>query len=273
MTSPVRLPSVVGRFYPEDAEELRGQIGEFTAGEAGKNKNVRAIGCVVPHAGYIYSGHVAGAVYARLQLPPRIVLLGPNHTGSGQPLAIMSEGAWRTPLGDAPIDDELAAELKDRVAALIDDDTAHRYEHSLEVQIPFLQALVPELRFVPICIGTSEYATLEALGQAIAQVVKAPARETLIIASSDLNHYEPDRDTRIKDAKAIERMLALDPAGLFEVVHRERISMCGYAPTVVMLTAALALGANDAELVEYATSADVSGDRNFCVGYAGIAIL
>jgi hypothetical protein len=230
-----------------------------------------AIGCVVPHAGYMYSGHVAGAVYAQLALPKRLVVLCPNHTGMGQPLAIMSRGTWATPLGDAPIDAGLADELKRAFPYLEEDEQAHRTEHSLEVQLPFVQALLAEFSFVPICVGVGQLAVLEALGKAVAAVM-ANVPEVMVIASSDMNHYESDSITRAKDERAIERILALDPAGLHETVRRERISMCGYGPTVAMLTAAKALGATTAELVKYATSADVSGDREMCVGYAGIVV-
>jgi hypothetical protein len=233
---------------------------------------VRALGCVTPHAGYMYSGHVAGAVYARLELPARYIILCPNHTGAGHPLAINSEGAWATPLGDAAIDTELAAALKSRFKLLEDDTVAHRAEHSLEVQLPFLQRLRPGFTFVPICVGTANYEVLAALGQVIATVIAEQAHPILVIASSDMNHYENDAITRIKDAKAIERILHLDVRGLYDVVHRERISMCGYAPTVVMLTATLHLGATSAELVKYATSGDISGDRDAVVGYAGIVV-
>ena len=233
---------------------------------------IRALGCVVPHAGYMYSGHVAGAVYRRLDLPRRMVILCPNHTGMGEPLAIMSEGAWHTPLGDAPIDAAMANELKSRMSLLTEDQEAHRYEHALEVQLPFLQVLAPGFQFVPITVGTSNFEALSALGVVIGAVAAEAAEAVLVIASSDMNHYESDDITRIKDRRAIDQILALDPRGLYETVHEGNISMCGYGPAVVMLTAARKLGAENAKLIRYATSGDVSGDRDMVVGYAGIAV-
>jgi len=226
----------------------------------------------VPHAGYIYSGHVAGAVYARLDLPRRCILMCPNHTGVGHPVAIMSTGAWETPLGQAPIDSKLAADLKQRFPLLGEDAEAHRAEHGAEVQLPFLQARNPDCTFVPIALGTSRFEVLQALGVAIAEAVQAVGEPVLLIASSDMNHYENDTITRAKDQKAIERILVMDAHGLYDVVMNEDISMCGFGPTVVMLTAARRLGATGTELVRYATSGDVSGDRERVVGYAGILV-
>jgi len=270
--APVRSPAVAGRFYPGDAATLRRDVASYLKGEP----KTRALGCVVPHAGYMYSGHVAGAVYARLELPPesaskRFVILCPNHTGAGEPLAIMSASAWATLLGNVKIDSELAARLKAAFPYLEEDTQAHRAEHSLEVQLPFLQILLPDFSFVPICIGAGQLPVLQALGQAIASVLKDDAG-VMVIASSDMNHYESDAITRVKDKLAIERILALDAAGLHETVRRERISMCGYGPTVAMLTATKALGATQAELVKYATSGDINGERDAVVGYAGVTI-
>ncbi len=229
-------------------------------------------GCVAPHAGYMYSGQVAGAVYSRLDLPQRCIVLCPNHTGKGQPLAIMSEGGWETPLGLASIDSDLADALKQRFPLLVEDSAAHRSEHAIEVQLPFLQARKPDFTFVPIALGTGNFEILAALGEAIAEVLKAQLEPVLMIASSDMNHYESDTVTRVKDHKAIERILTLDARGLFDVVMKEKISMCGFGPTVVMLTSARRLGATHAELVQYATSGDISGDREMVVGYAGIIV-
>ena len=269
MGSAVRHPAVAGRFYPGDPKVLLRDVKSYVAPGGEK---ISALGCVVPHAGYMYSGHVAGAVYARLSLPQRYVILCPNHTGMGEPLAIMSAGAWRTPLGEVRIDQALAGELMRNYRWLAEDVAAHRSEHALEVQLPFLQALQPEFSFVPIALGTANYEVLASLGEAIAAVLGAQKEKTLIIASSDMNHYEPDSITRVKDRKAIEKILALDPEGLYDVIRREDISMCGYGPAIAMLTAAKELGASKAELVKYATSADTSGDRSAVVGYAGIIV-
>ena len=219
----------------------------------------------------MYSGHVAGAVYRRLALPQRAIILCPNHTGMGEPLAIMSRGAWRTPLGNAPIAEALTVELMRSMPLLSEDEEAHRSEHALEVQLPFLQVLIPDFQFIPIAVGTSNFDVLSALGLAIANLLAKQTDRVLIIASSDMNHYESDAVTRVKDRRAIDQMLGLDPRGLYDVVRDGQISMCGYGPAVIMLTAAKKLGARQAELIRYATSGDTSGDRNVVVGYAGLA--
>jgi AmmeMemoRadiSam system protein B len=267
--STVRHPAVAGRFYPARPEVLMRDVQSYLAAAGDK---IEGAGCVVPHAGYMYSGHVAGAVYARLALPERFIILCPNHTGMGRPLAIMSEGAWDTPLGQAEIDHELALELRDTCPLISEDANAHRAEHALEVQLPFLQALRKKFRFVPIAVGVGSFEPLAELGEAMARVVAAHADKILIIASSDMNHYESDAVTRVKDRKAIEPILKLDAKALFDVVVNEDISMCGYGPAVAMLTAARRLGAESAELIKYATSGDVSGDRDAVVGYAGVIV-
>jgi AmmeMemoRadiSam system protein B len=269
MITAVREPAVAGYFYPRSPQNLMQEIRNYTS-PAGEK--ISAMACVVPHAGYMYSGHVAGAVYGRLQLPRRFVILCPNHTGYGRPLAVMCEGAWQTPLGQTQIDHELGAALLTACPALEEDDMAHRGEHAIEVQLPFLQAALPEFTFVPIAVGTARYEPLQALGEALASVLRKETGKTMIISSSDMNHYEPDDITRVKDRKAIDKLLALDPRGLYDVVMEESISMCGFGPTVATLTAARELGATSAEVIKYATSADVSGDRSAVVGYAGVVI-
>jgi hypothetical protein len=274
MATVIRQPAVAGRFYPANPQRLRTEIEGYTAvpANAPVEAKIRALGCVVPHAGYVYSGHVAGAVYRHLQLPQRMVILCPNHTGMGEPLAIMSEGAWQTPLGDVAIDAELATELKEQMPLLAEDEAAHRSEHALEVQLPFLQVLAPGFRFVPITVGTGNFEVLSSLGVVIGNTLAKQGERVLVIASSDMNHYESDSVTRVKDRRAIDQLLALDARGLYDVVKEGNISMCGYGPAVVMLTAARKLGATKAELVRYATSGDVSDDRDMVVGYAGIAV-
>lgn len=265
----VRRPAVAGRFYPAQPDVLLHDIREYLTPPAPK---VQAYGCVVPHAGYMYSGHVAGAVYARLELPSRFIILCPNHTGMGKPIAVMTRGSWDTPLGQAAVDESLATALLDSCHLASEDADAHRAEHASEVQLPFLQAIRSTFTFVPITVGVGSFEPLHALGEAMAAIIGSAKEPVLIVASSDMNHYESDAITRVKDAKAIEKMLALDPRGLFDVVMHEDISMCGYGPTVAMLTAAKVLGATAASLVKYATSGDVSGDRNMVVGYAGVIV-
>ena len=220
----------------------------------------------------MYSGHVAGAVFARVEIPRRCIVMCPNHTGMGRALAIMSQGGWETPLGEVPIDSVLAESLKRQFPALEEDSAAHRGEHAAEVEIPFLQLCQPELKFVPIALGTGRFEILEQLGRALAQVIARQGDPVLIVASSDMNHYEADAVTRAKDHRAIERILTLDARGLFDVVTQQNISMCGFGPAVAMITAARELGAKSAELVKYATSGDVSGDRDMVVGYAGVVV-
>jgi AmmeMemoRadiSam system protein B len=266
----LRPPAVAGRFYPDDPGELTRQIAGFAS--SAEEPLRPALACLVPHAGYRYSGHVAGAVYARLNLPRRFLLLGPRHFPRGKPQAILSEGAWETPLGRAEIDSELARDLKGAYPQLCEDSVAHETEHAIEVQLPFLQSLAGDFRFVPIALGSTDYAQLESLGHAIAEVLRRQRDPVLMIASSDMNHYESDEITRRKDGLAIGRLLALDAAGLFDVVRREEITMCGFGPAVSILTAARLLGATRAKLVRYATSADINGDRNEVVGYAGVIV-
>ena len=187
-------------------------------------------------------------------------------------MAILTEGSWRLPFGDAPIDSALAGLLARACPHLREEAVAHQREHSLEVQIPFLQRLVNDFQFVPVVLGTNRFPLLEDLGHALAHVVQSQTGRVLIIASSDMNHYESDAITRIKDRRAIEKILALDPRGLFDIIHAEGITMCGYAATVAMLVAARKLGAKEARVVKYATSGDVTGDLEQVVGYAGLII-
>ncbi|MGA2921839.1 MAG: AmmeMemoRadiSam system protein B [Candidatus Sulfotelmatobacter sp.] len=267
----LRHPVVAGRFYPHDPTTLREEVGAYLS-QASSLKPVLALGCIAPHAGYVYSGHVAGAVFAALEIPKLCVVMCPNHTGMGSALAIVGEGIWKTPLGDVPIDTEFAAALKQRCPLLQEDSVAHRAEHAVEVELPFLQMRQPKLKIVPIALGTRMFDALEELGLALADVIAAQHDPILIVASSDMNHYESDDVTRVKDQIAIEPILHLDARALYEAVTERDISMCGFGPAVAMLTATRKLGATAAELVKYATSGDISGDRDAVVGYAGIVV-
>jgi MEMO1 family protein len=263
----LRLPAVSGTFYPDNPKELARQIHDLLKPEEVQEKaSCRA--CLVPHAGYVYSGHVAAAVYKRIQLPQRIVILGVRHFPYGAEAAILSEGAWRTPLGDAPIHAELAAKISSACPLLREDSVAHEGEHSLEVQIPFLQVLDPGFSFVPIALGMIRFDELASIGESLAKILSAHP-EVFLLTTSDFNHYEDDVTTRRKDRLAIEHILQLDPRGLFDVCRKEKISMCGLGPVVATLTALHRVGVADAELVKYATSADVSGDTSAVVGYGG----
>jgi AmmeMemoRadiSam system protein B len=272
-TTILRHPAVAGRFYPGDPDDLRAEAqGYLSQSISNTSIATKAIGCIAPHAGYMYSGHVAGAVFGQIEIPRLCVVMCPNHTGMGRPLAVMSEGAWETPLGEVPIDAEFALALQQRFPVLHNDPAAHRAEHAAEVELPFLQLRQPDLRIVPIALGTGQFEVLEQLGFALADVVAQQRDPVLLVASSDMNHYESDVVTRAKDHRAIERILTLDARGLFDVVTQQNVSMCGFGPAVVMLTAARQLGAKSAQLVKYATSGDVSGDREMVVGYAGVIV-
>jgi len=268
-----RLPAVAGSFYEGTPERLRAQVEAcFAVNPPPPPKKQAFIGAVVPHAGLVYSGHVAAAFYAIAELPRRFVILCPNHTGAGHFAAINREGAWRTPLGDVPIDTPLADALTAETPLFAEDARAHAREHSLEVQLPFLQYLLPELTFVPICLGAHRFDYAEEAGRAIAAVLKEEKEPVGILASSDLNHYEDQRTTLRKDQLAIDEVEKRDPRELWRVVDEFDVSMCGFIPTTAMLVAANALGATNATLIKHATSGDINGDTSQVVGYASMLI-
>ncbi len=265
----LRLPAVAGQFYPADPQELLNLVRRFSQQDTPANKTgVKA--CLVPHAGYVYSGHVTGAVLARIEVPRKILILGVRHLPRGENAAILSEGAWRTPLGNAQIAPQLAQKLKEECPLLKEDAIAHAQEHSLEVQLPFLQVLAPDFQFAPVALGTIRFEELQTIGESIARVLANSQKEVLLLTTSDLNHFEDEVTTRKKDAKAIAQLEALDPRGLYDVCRTDSISMCGLGPAVAMLVALRTLGATHAETVKYATSAPVSGDHRRVVGYAGM---
>lgn len=268
-----RPPAVAGLFYPSEPDVLVQQLEQYLRPDIPPEEKLSGVkGCVVPHAGYVYSGHVAGTVYRKMSASSCYIILAPNHYGRGAPLAAISAGSWATPLGDVPVNTGISEAIKRNCAALEEDAEAHAKEHSLEVQLPFLQREVHTFSFAPIAIGGVDYEQLKSLGLAIASAIASAGQPVMIIASSDMNHYEPDAVTRMKDRQAIDQILALNPEKLLEVVHRQRISMCGYGPVVAMLVAARALGARQGTLEKYATSADAGGDPRAVVGYAGILI-
>ena len=268
----VREPAVAGKFYSANPQALRADVHSYLSPGTEEEEKSAAIGCIAPHAGYMYSGRVAGAVFSAIGIPSRCIVMCPNHTGRGHPLAVMSEGKWRTPLGEVALDSSLAKVLVTSFDALAEDADAHRFEHAIEVELPFLQTLRPDVQIVPIAVGTTRLLLLEHLGQAVAEAVQSAPGPVLIVASSDMNHYEDDDTTRMKDHKAIKKILSLEPHALYETVINESISMCGFGPAVAMLIAAKQLGATEARLVQYATSAETSGDKEMCVGYAGIVV-
>lgn len=270
MTS--RLPAVAGMFYEGSPERLRAQVDACFAANPPHGRKERFLGAVVPHAGLMYSGHVAAAFYALAELPKRFIILCPNHTGAGHFAAINREGVWRMPFGDVSIDTPLADALMAKTKLLAEDAKAHAREHSLEVQLPFLQRLAGDFTFVPICLGAHRYDFAEEIGQAIADVIREAHEPVGIIASSDLNHYEEQRETLRKDGLAIDALLHRDPRELWRVVDEFDVSMCGFIPATTMLVAANALGAAHAKLIKHATSGDVSGDYARVVGYASVLI-
>lgn len=267
----IREPAVAGQFYPGRAADLAGFVDRALAADAdGAARS--ALGVVSPHAGYIYSGAVAGAVFSRVQVPDSVLLLGPNHTGLGTPAGITSTGSWSTPLGTVPIDEALAGALRDACPLLAEDRLAHLHEHSLEVQVPFLQRRNPGIRIVPVALALRSPNDIESLGDALAVVLADWPEEVLMVASSDMTHYESSQAAEAKDRLAIDRILALDARGLWDTVRNHGISMCGVVPTTVLLRAAERLGASRAELVRYTNSGETSGDYASVVGYAGLVI-
>lgn len=266
----VRSPAVAGQFYPASPRELDRAVRMLTRDDAPK---ARARAAVVPHAGYVYSGAVAGEVFSALEIPERLIIFCPNHTGAGAPAAVMARGSWRMPWGNVPVDDEMAARLLGASPLLAEDPSAHAREHSLEVQLPFIRRFRENFRFVPVSLGRLSVDQCRSLGESVANAIRMEADLPLLVASSDMTHYETDATARKKDQLAIARILALDPEGLYRTVRSERISMCGVIPATVVLFAAVALGASSARLVKYATSGETSGDYDQVVGYAGLAIL
>ena len=265
-----RRPAVAGTFYAGTARRLPEQVKAFLP--AGVPRQ-RVVGAVAPHAGFLYSGRVAGEGYARIEPPATLVILGPNHTGLGAGAAIVCEGTWTTPLGEVRIDRDLARAIVDVSDTLEEDALAHRDEHSIEVQLPFLQMLMPEAAFVPICLMGQGPALCRDVGRAVAEGVRRTGRSAVIVASTDMSHYVPRAVAERKDRLAIAAIEALDADGLLAVVRREGISMCGSVPTAAAMVAARALGATRGDLVRYATSGEVSGDDRQVVGYAGILLV
>ncbi len=265
----IRNPVVAGRFYPDHPEVLRQEI----QGYLGTGPCQRAFAAIIPHAGYIYSGGVAGCVYSSMSIPDRVIILCPNHTGRGADFAVWPEGQWKTPLGAVPVDADLAAQIRARCPFLEESRPAHEFEHSLEVQLPFLQVLRSGFTLVPICIRDLNPGRLLELGDALAEAVRDSGCQALLIASSDMNHYETDAATRAKDRQAIERIQCLDALGLLQTVAAQSISMCGVGPAVSAIQAARNLGARKGILIRYATSGDTSGDTRQVVGYAGMILV
>ncbi len=266
----IRKPSVAGQFYPGNPVRLQNTIKSLIDYEAQKQK---AFAIVSPHAGYMYSGKVAGLVFSSIEIPKKAVIIGPNHTGYGPEASIMDKGIWEMPMGNVEIDQKLAQSIIENSEVLQSDTLAHSMEHSLEVQVPFLQFFQPDIEIIPIILSGHDFLVCESVAKGIATGVKSQDEDILIIASTDLTHYQSQSIANRQDNKIIEKIEALDAKGLLELVIRENISMCGYMPVTTAILAAKEIGATTAKLIKYMTSGDVSGELSHVVGYAGIIIL
>lgn len=264
-----RQPAVAGQFYPGSEGALRASLSRLIPEDASPTQ---VKGIISPHAGYVYSGAIAGRLFSRIAIPATVLIIGPNHHGTGAAAALYPDGEWLTPLGPAAIDSRLNTLLLRNCAYLRSDNIAHQHEHSLEVQLPFIQYLRPDVTISALCIGHGDYAVLREIGHGIAAAIREYGEEVLIVASSDMTHYESADTARRKDKMALDRALALDGKGLLEVCNRQGITMCGVVPATVMIEASLELGATRAELVAYGTSGDVTGDNEQVVGYAAVTV-
>jgi MEMO1 family protein len=266
---PVRRPAVAGFFYPDRPDRVEAELDRLIRPAEAK---ARAQAVVVPHAGWQYSGRVAGDVYGRIRLPRLAVILGPNHTGLGPRGSIMTRGRWAVPGGEIPVCGDLARAILDESRLLREDESAHAREHAIEVQLPFLRRLQAEIAFVPIVLMQRDLAFCRDVGHAVAAALRRHGEPALLVCSTDLNHYEPQAVSNRKDRLAIDALLSLDPGRLDSTVRGHAISMCGVAPAMATLSALHHLGPGQAELVRYETSGDVAGDVSSVVGYAGVIV-
>jgi MEMO1 family protein len=265
------MPAVAGAFYPGDPTAVAAAVARLVApGPGDPGTPAVAVAAVCPHAGWQYSGALAGRLAASIVVPPRVLILAPNHTGRGARGAVWPDGVWRLPGGNVPVDAAFCRALCDQSTLLAPDTAAHEDEHAIEVLLPLLAARQPALHLAPVVLGGLSFGECETLAAAIARTVQQADGPTLIVASSDMNHYRPDAETRAIDALALAPMEALDAHGLYDTVRKNGITMCGYVPATVALLAARTLGATKAARVGYATSADAGGDRDRVVGYAAV---
>jgi len=267
----IRKPVVAGQFYPGRSNELLTTIDSLLIEVDSKFKK-QTILAMLPHAGYIYSGKTCGRTLSYASLRENVILLGPNHTGLGKMFAVWDKGRWEFPGGFLEVNEELSTKLIEHVDYLILDTDAHLREHSLEVIIPFLWRLNPKMKIVPICIKEPNLENLLKVGTEIAEVIKPISNDISIIVSSDMSHFISHNQALKQDRLAIDAILDLDPEKLYRVVRQNNITMCGVFPMTVGLKIAKDLGAREAELIEYTTSGEVSGDMSYVVGYAGILI-
>jgi len=265
----VREPVVAGQFYSSSPEALKDEIASMVDKQAEK-KDV--IGVFSPHAGYPYSGHVAGILFSNIKITDTVVILGPSHTGIGPVFSLYTKDSWRTPFGEVEIDEELCCRIEAGSDLIEADETAHMQEHSIEVQLPFMQYFAKDFKIVPMVVSNSDLDAYEKVAEAIASSIKESKRKVLIVASGDMTHYEPQEDAQKKDNLAIDAMLKLDEKLLLERVRTYNISMCGVITATIMLLASKYLGAKEARLIKYQTSGEITGDYSAVVGYAGLAI-
>ncbi|HMK94264.1 MAG TPA: AmmeMemoRadiSam system protein B [Candidatus Limnocylindrales bacterium] len=276
----IRRPTVAGQFYESDAEALRAQIRNCFLNKIGPQKlpeiNMHSsprniVGMICPHAGYVYSGPVAASAYYELAQdgkPDTVVLMGPNHTGYGSALAMMRQGGWQTPLGSVEIDTELADQITHETNIIDVDEFAHRYEHSIEVQLPFLQFLYGNtFKIVPICFLMQDYDSAVEVGRALDEALDAT--NTVVIASSDMTHYERAETAAAKDNAALKAVTELDAKRFYETIEEHNITACGYAPITALITYANGVCA-EAQLLNYHNSGDITGDHSSVVGYAAV---
>jgi AmmeMemoRadiSam system protein B len=274
-TAYMRYPRVAGTFYPKQPAEMAALLDKcFAQADQALLPPGRApaLGAMIPHAGWVYSGGVAAKVYARLAIPETVVVLGPNHTGMGAALSLWPGGLWITPGGDVHVDEALTGAILEACPDVESETLAHANEHAIEVHVPFIHRERRDAKIVAIVVGTHDAARLNRLAEGLARAIKAAGRSILIVSSSDMNHYEDQATTLAKDKLALDRVVNLDATGLLEVCHNRDISMCGVAPTAVMLRACQVLGARTAQLVDHRTSGDAFGDYSRVVGYAGAIV-
>lgn len=264
-----RQPVVAGQFYPGNVQKLRSTLADLIPENCSKRS---VLGIIAPHAGYIYSGAIAGQLYAEIEIPQTVLIIGPNHTGAGSPAALFPDGEWLTPFGAVPINSRLNNLILKHTPYIQSDRIAHQHEHSLEVQVPFIQYIRSDTIISAICLAHGEYTVLSEIGRGIAAAISEYGEKVLIIASSDMTHYESADSALHKDGLALEKVLAFDAKGLLDICRSQHITMCGVAPSAVMIEATRELGASEAELVAYGNSGDVTGDNQQVVGYAAVSV-
>ena len=264
----VRQPAVAGKFYTHDPQQLREELRSLVP----QGESARVIGIIAPHAGYVYSGKLAGRVFGEVRVPDTVLLICPNHTGLGAPAALSPPGDWLTPLGPVPVNDRLSQLLLQHAPLIREDAAAHRLEHAIEVQLPFLQYRNPKLSIAALCLSLPDFASLAAIGAGIARAVSEYGEEVLLVASSDMNHYESAAVAKHKDQLALAEIAALNPEGLLTVCRAQGITMCGAIPATAMLVAAKLLGASSSRLIDYTSSGETNGDFERVVAYAAVTV-